>query len=90
MEKMVFVFEKITSEFVAVNCLYQQENTCHRYSVCQQTVLRFCIFVRESFGMTITLAVINKYGKGAVLDISRMFGRFYPVAFRRILLNGTF
>ena len=29
----VFVFEKIPSEFVALHCLYQEENTCHRQSV---------------------------------------------------------
>ena len=33
-QKIFFVFEIITSEFVALNCLYQVENTCHRYSVC--------------------------------------------------------
>ena len=33
MEKKFFVFEIITSEFVALNCLSQEENTCHRYSV---------------------------------------------------------
>ena len=33
-EKKVFVFEIITSEFVALNCLEQEENTCHRHSVC--------------------------------------------------------
>ena len=29
-----FVFEIIASEFVALNWLYQEENTCHRHSVC--------------------------------------------------------
>ena len=33
-EKMFFVFEIIKSEFVALNCLYQEENTCQRDSVC--------------------------------------------------------
>ena len=33
-EKKVFVFEIDTSEFVALNYLYQEENTCHRHSVC--------------------------------------------------------
>ena len=33
-EKKFFVFEIITSEFVALKYLYQEENTCHRYSVC--------------------------------------------------------
>ena len=33
-EKKFFVFEIITSEFVALNCLYQEQNTSHRHSVC--------------------------------------------------------
>ena len=33
-KKRFFVFEIITSEFVALNYLYQEENTCHRHSVC--------------------------------------------------------
>ena len=32
-EKKFFVFEIIESELVALNCLYQEENTCHRHSV---------------------------------------------------------
>ena len=38
-----FIFEIITSEFVALNCLHQEENTWHRHSVCYETVLRFFI-----------------------------------------------
>ena len=33
-QKKFFVFEIITSELVALNCLYQEQNTCHRDSVC--------------------------------------------------------
>ena len=33
-EKNFFVFEIITSEFVALNCLSQEENTCHWHTVC--------------------------------------------------------
>ena len=33
-KKKLFVFEIIISEIVALNCLYQEENTCHRSSVC--------------------------------------------------------
>ena len=28
-----FVFEIIASDFVALTCLYQEENTCHHHSV---------------------------------------------------------
>ena len=33
-QKKFFVFEIITSEFVALSCLYQEQNTYHRHSVC--------------------------------------------------------
>ena len=33
-EKTLFVFEIITFEFVALYCLYQEENTCHWHTVC--------------------------------------------------------
>ena len=32
-EKNIFVFEIITSELVALNCLYQEQNICHRDSM---------------------------------------------------------
>ena len=28
------VLDIITSEVVALNCLYQEENACHRHTVC--------------------------------------------------------
>ena len=33
-EKKRFVFEIITSDFVALNCLYQEDNSCLWHSVC--------------------------------------------------------
>ena len=33
-DKKVFVFEVTASELVASNCLYQEQNTCHRQSMC--------------------------------------------------------
>ena len=33
-EKKFLVFEILTSELVALNYLYQEENTFHRHSVC--------------------------------------------------------
>ena len=32
-QKMFFVFEKTASENVAINCLFEEENTCHRQSM---------------------------------------------------------
>ena len=33
-QKKFLFFEIVTSEFVPLNSLYQEENTCHRHSVC--------------------------------------------------------
>ena len=33
-DKKLFVFEIIAPEFVALNCLYYEENTCHQQSIC--------------------------------------------------------
>ena len=33
-QKKGFVFEIKASELVALNCLYQEKNTCHRQLVC--------------------------------------------------------
>ena len=33
-EKTLFVFEIIRYQFVALNCLEQEENTCHWHTVC--------------------------------------------------------
>ena len=74
LEKRFFVFEKITSEFVGLNCFSQEKNTIHRHSVYYETVFRFFIFVTETFCQAIVFAVINKYGKGAALQISAKFG----------------
>ena len=42
-QKKTFVSQLIVSELVELNCLYKEENTCHRQSMCELTVLRFCI-----------------------------------------------
>ena len=48
----------------------------------QQTVLRFCMSPRETFSNSITFTVINKSGKGAVLEIETVFRPNYHVACR--------
>ena len=37
-------------------------------------MLRFCIPLRETLSSSISFTVINKYGKGAALQISPLFG----------------
>ena len=48
-EKRSFLSEIIVSELVVLNCLYKEENTFHRQSMCKQTVLRFFIALTETF-----------------------------------------
>ena len=47
-ENTSFLSEIIVSEKVALNCLYKEDKTCHRLSMCKQTVLRFCIALTET------------------------------------------
>ena len=42
-QKKFFVSEIMVSELVALNYLYREGNTCHRQSLCQQTVSIFII-----------------------------------------------
>ena len=57
--------------------------------MCYQTLLRFCISLRETFSSSIAFTVINKYGQGGVIQISVVFGRVYHVACQTFVLNGT-
>ena len=42
-EEKLFVFEITSSELVALNCLYSEENTCHQQSMYEQTLIRLCM-----------------------------------------------
>ena len=53
--------------------------------MCQQTVLRFCIALKETFSNSIRLTMINKCGKGAVVQIANVFA---PV-FNMLLVEGS-
>ena len=67
--KNFFVFRIIPSEFVALYCLYQGRIVAIGTQCVKETVLRFCISLILTFCRTIKYPVINKYGKGAVLQI---------------------
>ena len=56
----------------------------------KQTVLRFSISIRETFSNSIAFTVINKYGKGAVVQISTVFRSVYRVACQRASKTGLF
>ena len=58
--------------------------------MCSQTVRTFCILLRETFSNSIAFALINKYSKGAVVQILTVFVPLYHVAFRRVFRNRTF
>ena len=79
----IFLYEIIASQLVPLNCLYHEQNTCHGYSMCQQSVLGYYISLRETFSDSMSLKVINKYDKGAVVQISRVFGIVDHVPCRR-------
>ena len=82
-QKKFFLFETIASELVTLNCLYKEENTCNRHSVCWERLLRFSMSLTETFCKSIAFTVINKYGKAAAMQISTIFGHLYHVAFRK-------
>ena len=51
----------------------------------QQTVLRFGISLKETFSNAINLTVINKYGKGAVIQIATVFKPISCVVSQKVL-----
>ena len=90
MQKKIFFFEIIASELVAWNCLYWEGNTCHRQSMCQIKLIRFCIWLRQTFCDSITFKMITKYGNGAVVQTATVFGLVYNVTCERVIWNGIF
>ena len=50
----------------------------------------FFISLRETFSNGIAFTLINRYGKGAVVQISAVFWPVEHVTFPRILSKGTF
>ena len=83
--KKSFVSERIVSELVALNFLHIEENTCHRQSMWQQTALRICIELTQTFTNWSMWTLMNKYGKGSVVQISTVFGPFSHVCCGRDL-----
>ena len=68
-QRNIFVLDIIASELVALSSLYEEENTCHRHSVCQETVLRFSMSLRETYCKSIAFTAISKYGKDYAMEI---------------------
>ena len=57
--------------------------------MCEQTVLRFFIALKETFYNSIIFAVIKKYDKAAVVQ-NVMVEPIYHGACRRVLWRGSF
>ena len=55
-----------------------------------QTVLSFSIYLRRTFSNSIAFSVINKYRKGAAVQIWIVLEPVYDVACPRLLANGIF
>ena len=89
-QKKFFVLEIIVSEFVVLNCLYWGDNACHWLSMCSQTVLGYCVSLKETFSDATTLRVIDKFCKGAAIQIGTLFPPISRVLCLRVLPNMAF
>ena len=58
--------------------------------MCEQTPLAFCVSLRETFSNATTFTVINKYCKGAAIQIAPVFSYIYDIVCLRVLLNTAF
>ena len=62
-------------EIVAVKSGYCCGNTCHWHLMCEQTVLRFQITLKRTFGLSIYLEFTKKEGNSGAVMISAVFGK---------------
>ena len=83
--KIFFVFYMIASELVALTCLYQADNACQRLSMSEETLLGFCVSLKETFSNATTFTVLNKYYKGSAIQIATVFGPICLVVCLRVL-----
>ena len=83
--KKVLVSEIIATEFVSLNCLCEEQDPFHRQPMCLQAVPRFGMSIRETFLDLISLAVIDEYDKGVVMQITTVLWHVYHVACRMVL-----
>ena len=89
-DKKLFVFEIIASQLVALNGLYWSDHASHQLSMCWQTVLGFCVLVKETFSNATTLTLINKYCKDAAIQIATVFRYICRVVSLKVLWNTGF
>ena len=89
-QKIFFVFEIISSDLVSLNCLYSEQDTCHRQPMRQQAVPRFCMSIRGTLYKSNAFTLINKSQRAALIQISTASWPVYHVACRSVLWSGSF
>ena len=67
--KTSFVSEILLFEVVAGNSAHCNGYTCHRKSLCSQTVLRFQIRLSQAFSNSIYLEFMEKYDNSSAVLI---------------------
>ena len=87
-EKKFFVFQIIVTDLAAASSHYYKENTCHRQSMCQQTVLRLHTSLEETFSNSISPRAMKKYDESVVVQIHAVFETPLRVDCRGVFLNG--
>ena len=70
---MLRVLEIMAFKQVAGTSLNSDENTFYRQSTCYETVLRFYIFLKETFSNSIFLSLMEYYDESAAVLISAVF-----------------
>ena len=68
------IFELMAFEDIAQNSHNYCKNTCDRHWTCQQTVLRFQIWLKQIFSKSICLFLMGNYNKSPDVQISTVFG----------------
>ena len=71
-------------------CCYKLSLLRREYLLSAVNGLRFCISLRETLSTWVAFTGINKYGKGAVIQLWTVSRPVYDVTCRRALWNGTF
>ena len=81
-QKKLFVFDVIGSKLFPLNCLSIYNRILVNGTQCiKKQLLRFCISMTETFSNSNAFPLINKYGTGAVVQMSTILVPVSNVAF---------
>ena len=64
----------IAFQLIALKFYYYENDIVNRQLIYQQSALRFHISLRETFSKRVSIRVMSKYDKIAVMQISQVFG----------------